>query len=136
MQKYEILYKKEKEINEYMEKFEQEQEGYNKQIKEAQVTIEALLMHMQKTLARQKKLPSSQAVEEMREDLNFKQRQLNDAERTAAQLQVEVGNRRQDLQKYKNLEKTIKSQMEEYEQSLQKMEDELANKFPKTNELS
>jgi hypothetical protein len=41
---------------------------------------------MQKTLARQKKLPSQQAVDEMREDLNFKQRQLNDAERTAAQL--------------------------------------------------
>lgn len=52
MQKYEILYKKEKEINEYMEKFELEQQGYLKQIKEAQTTIEALLVHMQKTLAR------------------------------------------------------------------------------------
>jgi CHASE3 domain sensor protein len=67
-----------------VEKFEIEQQGYLKQIKEAQTTIEALLVHMQKTLARQKKLPSQQAVDEMREDLNFKQRQLNDAERTAA----------------------------------------------------
>jgi chromosome segregation ATPase len=72
----------------------------------------------------------------MREDLNFKQRQLNDAERTAAQLQVEVEARRQDLNKYKHLEGTIKSQLEQYEQSVAKMEDELANKFPKTNELS
>lgn len=86
MQKYEILYKKEKEIAEYLEKFEQEQAGYNKQIKEAQTTIEALLSHMAKNLNRQKKLPSQQAVDEMREDLSFKQRQLNDAERTAAQL--------------------------------------------------
>lgn len=74
LQKYEILYKKEKEIVDYMEKFEQETEGYNKQIKDAQGTIEALLMHMQKTLARQKRLPTQQAVDEMREDLNFKQR--------------------------------------------------------------
>lgn len=40
------------------------------------------------------------------------------------------------MHKYTNLERTIKTQLEEYEQSLQKMEDELANKFPKTNELS
>ena len=52
-----------------MEKFEQEQAGYNKQITEAQQTIEALLLHMHKTLARQKKLPSQQAVDEMRNDL-------------------------------------------------------------------
>lgn len=52
MQKYEVLYKKEKEINEYMQTFEVEQQGYLKQIKEAQTTIEALLVHMQKTLAR------------------------------------------------------------------------------------
>jgi intraflagellar transport protein 74 len=86
MQKYEILYKKEKEINDYMESYEKEQASYLKQIKEASTTIEALLMHMQKTLNRQQKLPTSQDVNEMREDLNFKQRQLNDAERTAAQL--------------------------------------------------
>jgi intraflagellar transport protein 74 len=58
LQKFEILYKKEKEIVDYMEKFEHETEGYNKQIKDAQGTIEALLMHMQKTLARQKRLPT------------------------------------------------------------------------------
>ena len=93
MQKYEILYKKEKEINEYMEKFESEQAEYGKQITEAQSTIEALLMHMQKTLARQNKLPSQKDVDDMRDELDHKQKQLNDAERTAAQLQVEVEQR-------------------------------------------
>ena len=39
----------------------------------------------------------------MRDDLDYKQKQLNDAERTAAQLQVEVEQRNQDLLKYKNL---------------------------------
>jgi hypothetical protein len=40
------------------------------------------------------------------------------------------------LIKYKHLEGTIKSQLEQYDQSVEKMEDELANKFPKTNELN
>jgi hypothetical protein len=34
---------------------------------------------MQKSLARQKKLPSSAAVDEMREDLTYKKKQLNDS---------------------------------------------------------
>lgn len=46
MQKFEVLYKKEREINKYIEKFETEQEGYFVQIRDAQNTIEALLGHM------------------------------------------------------------------------------------------
>ena len=55
-----------------------------------QETIVALLEHMQKNMSRQTKLPSQNQVEEMRKDLKFKERQLNDAESTAASLQVEV----------------------------------------------
>jgi len=39
----------------------------------------------------------------MKKDLNFKKRQLNDAERTAGNLQVEVENRRADLIKMTTL---------------------------------
>lgn len=45
-QKYEILYQKEKEINEFTEKFEQEKVEYEKEIKESQHLIAALLEHM------------------------------------------------------------------------------------------
>jgi len=51
-QKYEILYQKEKEINEFMEKFEEEKVTYEGQINNHQVTIAALLEHMQKNMAR------------------------------------------------------------------------------------
>lgn len=49
---YEVLYKKEKEINEFMEKFEQEKQEYEKEISDSQNLIAQLLEHMQKTLAR------------------------------------------------------------------------------------
>ena len=58
MQKYEILYKKEKEINEFMEKYEVDKTTYSEQLTNTQETIVALLEHMQKNLARQNKLPS------------------------------------------------------------------------------
>ena len=74
MAKYEILYKKEKEINEFMEKYEQDKTKYTEQMDNNQETIVALLEHMQKNLSRQNKLPSQSQHEEMKSDLKFKQR--------------------------------------------------------------
>ena len=102
--KFEILAAKEKEINEFQQKFNQEKQEYEEQITKNQQVITALLEHMQKNLGRQGKLPSQNQVDEMKKDLNFKQRQLNDAEMTAAKLQVEVEARTADLDKISNLE--------------------------------
>ena len=68
-QKYEILYQKEKEINEFMEKFEQEKVLYEGQITDYQQTIAALLEHMQKNMARQNKLPTAAQYKDQKEDL-------------------------------------------------------------------
>jgi len=43
---YEVLYKKEKEINEFSEKFELEKEEYEKEIKDNEMLIASLLEHM------------------------------------------------------------------------------------------
>jgi len=72
-QKYEILYQKEKEINQFTEQFEVEKKQYEKEINEHQILISALLEHMQKDMARQNKLPTSSQVNEMKDDLKFKQ---------------------------------------------------------------
>ena len=88
-QKYEILYQKEKEINQFTEQFEQEKTQYEKEIKDQQVHIASLLEHMQRTMARQNKLPTSSQVDEMKNDLKFKQGQLEDSETTAARLRVQ-----------------------------------------------
>ena len=61
---------------------------------------------------------------------------MDDAARTAAQLSIEVETKKQDLAKYKHLGGTIKTQLEQYTASVEKMEDEIQNKFPKTNELN
>lgn len=51
-QKYEILYQKEKEINEFQEKFEVDKVQYEREINDNQYIISQLLEHMQKTMAR------------------------------------------------------------------------------------
>ena len=49
-QKYEILYQKEKEISDFMEKFEDEKVTYESQIQTHQITIASLLEHMSKNM--------------------------------------------------------------------------------------
>jgi len=91
--------------------------------------------HMQKNLQRQNKLPGRDTVDEMRKDLNFKQRQLNDAEMTAAKLQIEVEARTADLDKISNLESRIDKEMDTVAEGINKMEDEISNKFTKVEDL-
>jgi chromosome segregation ATPase len=72
----------------------------------------------------------------MRNDLKFKQRQLNDAEMTAAKLQIEVEARTADLDKIKNLEVRIDKEMETVAEGINNMEDAMANKFAKIDDLT
>jgi intraflagellar transport protein 74 len=72
-QKYEILYQKEREINEFMERFEEEKTTYEREIAETQGTIAALLEHMQKTMVRQNNLPTAAQFKDAKAELAFKQ---------------------------------------------------------------
>lgn len=135
-QKYEILYQKEKEINEFTVKYEEEKTQYERDLADNQKIIFALLEHMQKNMARQNRLPSHDQVDEMRKDLNFKQRQLNDAEMTAAKLQVEVEARTSDLEKIRTLEDRIEKEMQSVAEGINNMENDLANKFTKIDQLT
>lgn len=58
MQKYEILYQKEKQINDFMTSFEEEKSEYEVDISKKQKTISALLTHMSNNIKRQGALPS------------------------------------------------------------------------------
>ena len=109
--KYEVLYQKEQEINQFTEQFESEKDLHEKESKEHQHLIASLLEHMQKTMAKQNKLPTQEEYKEMKSDLKFKQGQLEDNETTAARLKVQKENIEQDLNKVKNLEGRIHTDM-------------------------
>jgi chromosome segregation ATPase len=132
---YEVLYKKEKEINEFTEKFEHDKEQYEREISESQVLIAKLLEHMQKSLARQNKLPTQQQVTEMKDDLKFKQELLENSETTAARLKVQHEQIKQDLDKVKNLEGRIKKEMEQAEFKIDSMNGDINHKFQNTDSL-
>ena len=65
-QKYEILYQKEKQINEFIQNFEEEKTQYEADIGQKQKVIAGLLEHISKTLARQTKLTPFFFVNQLR----------------------------------------------------------------------
>lgn len=71
----------------------------------------------------------------MRSDLKFKQGLLEESETTAARLRVQKEQIQGDLEKVKNLEGRIYKEMEQAKEKIQSMEDDLENKFPKTDDL-
>lgn len=112
-----------------------EKTQYEKEIKEHQTLISALLEHMQKDMARQNKLPSSSQVTEMKDDLKFKQGQLDNSESTAARLKVQQETINNDLEKVKNLEGRIHKEMAQATEKITTMQDDMDNKFTKTDDL-
>jgi hypothetical protein len=69
-----------------MTSFEEEKTEYEIDIAKKQKMISSLLTHMSNNIKRQGALPSAADVGEMKNDLKFKKRQLDDAENTAAKL--------------------------------------------------
>lgn len=72
----------------------------------------------------------------MKKDLRFKERQLNDAESTAAKLQVEVDQRNMDLEKIKTLEAKLESEFAIVSNGMNKMLNDMENKFTKVDVLT
>jgi intraflagellar transport protein 74 len=68
-------------------------------------------------------------------DLKFKQGQLENAENTAARLRVQKEQIQNDLDKVKNLEGRIHKEMQQAQEKIQTMQDEMENKFTKTEDL-
>lgn len=95
-----------------MEKFEEEKKMYEEQISVHAETVAQLLEHMQKHMMRKGNLPTAQSVDGMKEDLNFKKGQLENAENTLGRLKVELDQRKNDLEKINTLETRIDKEMQ------------------------
>jgi intraflagellar transport protein 74 len=86
-------------------------------------------------MAREGKLPTQGQVTEMKDDLKFKQDQMENSETTAARLSVQKDQINQDLDKVKNLEGRIKKEMEQAENKIDSMNTDINQKFKNTDNL-
>jgi len=123
--KYEVLFKRDKEMTDFIDKFPQEKEKELKSQDESQQMIVALLKHISSDLARQHNLPSEAKVNAMREDLSFKKRQVDASETTHQRLQQELQKRQIELEKINGLDKKITVELTSLAEKMAMMQSEL-----------
>jgi len=71
----------------------------------------------------------------MKDDLKFKQDQMEDAETTAARLKIQKEQIQNDLEKVKSLETRIKDEIKNAMEKCDNMQSDMDHKFTKTDNL-
>ena len=133
--KYEALHKRDREMTQFMETFEETKEAESKQLVQLENTIVTYLEHMSKGIARSTALPSKGDVSNMKGDLAYTKGLVEDSENTLARVKIELEQRQSDLEKINTLEGKIERENKNMDEKLRTMQDEMENKFPKIDHL-
>lgn len=123
--KYETLFQRDQDMTQYIDKFPGTKQKELDMIKKHQVTIRELLTHMSKDLSRQGNLPSHEKVNDMKDDLTFKERQLEASKITQERLEAELTKRQRELEKIDNLDKKIELELGSLQKKMVSMKEQM-----------
>lgn len=124
-QKYDVLFERDKEMTAFIETFGDTRDKETGDQKKIQETIAALLGHISEDLGRENNMPSQGRVKDMREDLSFKQRQLDSAESTRNRLEAELKKRNVELEKINTLDEKIVVELTSLNEKIETMAGEM-----------
>lgn len=125
-QKYEVLFERDKEMSGFIEGYPATRDKENGAQQATQKTIVELLKHISEGYARSNgQMPSRENVQAMREDLSFKQRQLDSADSTKTRLEAELKKRAAELAKIENLDEKIERELVSLKGKMEGMGEEM-----------
>jgi len=133
--RYEILHKRDQEMTQFMENFEETKASEMKQVEQLESTIVTLLGYMSKSISKSTALPSKSDVSNMKGDLAYTKGLVEDSENTFARVKIELEQRNNDLDKINTLEGKIEKENKNMDEKLKNMQDEMENKFPKIDQI-
>merc|ERR1712166_1012953 len=99
--------KKDADMSTFLESYSDKHDADVQAVTDAKRNIEVLLKHLADKTRRQHSMPSSQDVNRDQDDLRFKQQQLANAENTTDRLDLELQERKLDLERVEELERKI-----------------------------
>ena len=124
-QKYLKLLQREKDMKAYIQSFPDNLEKTKKDIEDAQKRIVDILGQTSRDLESINELPSVENFTKMKSDLQYKERQMADAQSTSIALQGEVEKRRRELADLQNVDKKIEDEINTLKTKMENMEDEM-----------
>lgn len=123
--KYEELMRKEREIVEYTSHFEENKANALRQMREKKESIVNLLERISKGMGMEGNLPSQRRYREMQDELEYKKKQMQNAETTQDRLVQEKDLRQSELEKINTLEDKIKLELTSLTEKMDTMTEEL-----------
>ncbi|KAG7477147.1 hypothetical protein MATL_G00091030 [Megalops atlanticus] len=126
-QKYKELKKREENMDNFLEAFEDTKAQELERSRQTQASIVALLEHCSRNMNRMKQISSVTANElkSMQEDLSFKETEMHKSQNTAKGLSAESQRLQQDLQKVEQLETKINTELSSLKEKIQQMNEGL-----------
>lgn len=129
LEKYELLYQKDRDMTEFMDKFEETKAKELDMIKQIEENIVILLDHQSRSIDRGENLPGKEQVQEWESDYQFKKDEMVNAAVTQERLKIELEEKKAYLTKFRGLDERISKETEEINKRMTTMRDELTNKF-------
>eukprot|EP01012_Entosiphon_sulcatum_P023566 TRINITY_DN2864_c0_g1_i1.p1 TRINITY_DN2864_c0_g1~~TRINITY_DN2864_c0_g1_i1.p1 ORF type:complete len:593 (+),score=214.47 TRINITY_DN2864_c0_g1_i1:49-1827(+) len=112
LQKYKELEEKDREMQEFIDHFEDHKRDVIGQISKTEETIVKLLEAIGKDMASKENIPSAEQVQDIQADLEFKRKQMIYSQNTHERLKNELELRKKELEKVNNLDSKITSELE------------------------
>jgi len=126
-QKYDVLFERDKEMTAFIDAFEETRQKELDERTKIQETVVGLLEHISEGLGRTGAMPSQSRVAEMRDDLSFKQRQLDSAASTKTRLETELKKKNQELEKINTLDEKISVELASLHTKIKSMQEEIVS---------
>jgi len=118
---YSELKNKDAVLSKYMSNFDSDKSKEVKEISEHQNLIVHLLDNISKNMGDQQNMPSQNKLEEMKDDLSFKEEQKVISQSTLDRLRQDLKLRKEELEKVNNLESKIEQDMKRLDDSMREM---------------
>lgn len=135
-EKYELLLNKDREIDEFFNKFDDEKRKEEAEVLTLQGKIEVTLENLADTCIMVENLPDDDKAKDLIGEHEFKNQALNDAKFTLEKLKLEREKLRKEMLKYEHIDKRLASEIEMNQNKMQQMQAEIREKFDRVSEIA
>jgi len=126
---------KDREINEFLEKFDSEKQKEEVDIEQLQDKVEQTLEELARVCDLIENIPDEKKVKEMNTELKFKKEKTDETMFTLEKLKIYKEKLNKEMTKYQHIDSRLVHEIEGSQVRLAQMNDEIANKFSRVDEI-
>eukprot|EP00520_Triparma_pacifica_P000984 CAMPEP_0118662112 /NCGR_PEP_ID=MMETSP0785-20121206/16645_1 /TAXON_ID=91992 /ORGANISM="Bolidomonas pacifica, Strain CCMP 1866" /LENGTH=557 /DNA_ID=CAMNT_0006555609 /DNA_START=46 /DNA_END=1716 /DNA_ORIENTATION=+ len=123
--KYEKLFQRDNEMTSFLSNFDKQKGETVKDQERTRQTIVALLEHISSGIGSTEDMPSQERLEEMKDEVSFKTRQLETSQQTMARLQEQRAKRIEEMEKINKLDEKIGVELTQLKEKMETMKTEM-----------